>query len=144
MQAAIGLGQLERFDKIIEKKINISKFYKKKLKPIENKIFYQKENFNIKNSYWLITIGIKNGSLKKTKKIMDFLSKNGIETRPMFYPSNIMPPYENFKFVKNKNISNSELISRSSICLPSSIDLTKKRIEFICKKIIQVTKKLWA
>ena len=142
MQAAIGLGQLERFDKIIEKKINISKFYKKKLKPIENKIFYQKENFNIKNSYWLITIGIKNGSLKKTKKIMDFLSKNGIETRPMFYPSNIMPPYENFKFVKNKNISNSELISRSSICLPSSIDLTKKRIEFICKKIIQVTKKL--
>ena len=99
MQAAIGLGQLERFDKIIEKKINISKFYKKKLKPIENKIFYQKENFNIKNSYWLITIGIKNGSLKKTKKIMDFLSKNGIETRPMFYPSNIMPPYKNFKFV---------------------------------------------
>ena len=95
------------------------------MKPIENKIFYQKENFNIKNSYWLITIGIKNGSLKKNKKIMDFLSKNGIETRPMFYPSN-MPPYENFKFVKNKNISNSELISRSSICLPSSIDLTKK------------------
>ena len=140
MQAAIGLGQLERFDKIIEKKINIASYYKKNLKSIKEKIFFQKENSDIKNSYWLITMGINNGSLKKTKKIMDYLYKNGIETRPMFYPSNIMPPYNKFKFVKSKKISNSEIISRSSICLPSSTDLTKKRIKFICKKIIEITK----
>ena len=73
---------------------------------------------------------------------MDYLYKNGIETRPMFYPSNIMPPYRKFKFIKSKKISNSEIISRSSICLPSSIDLTKMRIKFICKKIIETTKKI--
>ena len=57
----------------------------------------------------------------------------------MFYPSNIMPPYENFKFKKIRIFYNSELISRSSICLPSSIDLTKKDRIYL-KKIIQVTK----
>ena len=108
MQAAIGLGQLERFNEILKKKIDISNCYKKNLKPINEKIFFQKENFNVQNSYWLITIGIKNGSVKK---IMDYLYKNGIETRPMFYPSNIMPPYRKFKFIKSKKFQ----ILRSSV-----------------------------
>lgn len=120
MQAAIGLAQLENFDKILTDKINIGKYYRDF---IDNSLF-QKENKNVKNNYWLNTIRF--NSERKRLVVQNELMKNGIETRRVFSPMNSQPA---FKFDKSFLIS--EDIFKCGLCLPSSADLKMKDVKYI-------------
>jgi perosamine synthetase len=65
---------------------------------------------------------------------VDFLSTNGIETRPFFYPMHIMPVYS---WVENcvGTMRVSEDIASRGICLPTFYDLNEDEIVYIAKKI---------
>ena len=102
--------------------------YSRELKNIPIKL--QIENKDTINSYWLVGCITKNKSIRN--KLMKFLKKSGVETRPGFYPIHTMPMYN--KLSKNKFPTAIKLGS-SIICLPSSPDISIKNINYICKKI---------
>jgi len=131
MQAAIGVAQLERFDTILEKKLEIANLYKKNLKDENNISMLPNEYPDVVHSNWLFTIILKNNI--KRDLLIDELNNIGIETRPVFYCLSIMPPYINCK--TSENLSNSLKISNYGISLPTSLSLKKEDIVYICNSL---------
>lgn len=127
--AAIGLAQLERAHSIIAKKRKIADWYHTFLKaqPLE----FHKEVLGIFHSYWMINILVNN--YKDRDKLRDHLKKNGIETRPVFFPIHTMPIYRN----NGQKFPVAEDIARRGITLPSYPGLTEDDVNFISKKIIE-------
>jgi perosamine synthetase len=134
LQAAIGVAQFERLGDFVSAKRRIGKVYNEALEQFE---YFQRpvENMETVNSYWLYTCLVKPEAPFSRDELMEFLGQNGIETRPVFYPMHIMPPYTTFG--KAENLKNSQLISDCGISLPSSVNLSEVELVYICKIISQ-------
>ena len=63
---------------------------------------------------------------------MNYLKKNGIETRTTFNPVHLMPMYKKFNLSK---LPNAIILSNTGISLPSGANLKKNEIKFICNLI---------
>ena len=101
MQAAIGLAQVEKINKFINKKIQIAKLYEKFLSK-NDRIILPQAPHNCQHSYWLYTILIKNYSHKNINKLINALNNKGIEIRQPFFPAHEMKPYKKYKKKKRK------------------------------------------
>ena len=129
LSAALGLSQIDRIEKNIKLKKILFERYKKSLEPLGFK--FQNFDKNSKSSYWLVsTLVPENISRDKLK---DYLYKNNIETRNIFYPLHEQSPYKNS--FKNERYEISETISKKGICLPSSPNLKNEEFNKIIKSI---------
>ena len=132
IQAALGLAQLESLSKYIKKKKIIHERYKKKINKIKG-LFISNTSHYARCNYWLNILEIYNNtSKKKLSKIIKYLSKNGIEVKPLWHPNHLQKKYKNCQTYKLDNVNN---IYQNRLCLPSSPQLTMKQQDFICKKL---------
>lgn len=132
LQAAIGISQLKKLEKIINKKKSIYTRYMHSLSNIPEleQIKMERDCIPV---YWFSSFLVKKGS----KSLSSFLQKNSIQTRKFFYPLHMQPCYKNNKLVKNlgDDFSLSEKIYRQGLSLPSSYNLKIKEQNFIINKI---------
>lgn len=138
IQAALLLGQLESLNEIREKKYQIFSKYKKHFSNLEF-ISLQVEEPNTESANWMF--GIRFNNEITYEKAFEFLQKNGIDSRPMFYS------HEKHGYLKNyissyKNNNNAELVSKKSIILPSYPGLKDQEINFIVNKITNINKEI--
>ena len=132
IQAALGIAQLEALSKYIKKKKIIHEKYKYKLNKIEGINISKVPRF-ARSNYWLNILEIdKDLSKKKLSKIIKYLSKSGIETKPIWYPNHLQRKYKSCQTYKLTNINK---ICQNRLCLPSSMKLTSKQQDFICSKL---------
>ncbi len=137
MQAAIGLGQLIRFEKILKKRQEQENFYKSLLENI-NGISIRKNDNNLETVHWLFTIKFEKKILRN--KMVLYLKSKKIDSRPMIYPVNFAKQFKSCSKKFLTGISNN--VSLSSLHLPSSTSLPKEKIEFICNNLIEGMKYL--
>ena len=128
LQAALGVGQLERIEKIIRAKRKIAQLYSSALKGMPG-ITLPPQRAKVKNVYWMYSVLVEPYIIKRDT-MMHLLLKNGIDTRPFFYPVNKMPMYRGAH-----PCPVAESISKKGINLPSSAKLSKSDILFISRKI---------
>lgn len=125
--AAIGLAQLERADEIIKKKRDVAELYCENLKGLP--LTWQKEQKDTVHSFWMYSILVEN--VKVREALRKFLSENGIETRPTFYPAHTMPmfahTYQKFRVAEGLAIR--------GINLPSFPELKKEQVVEVCDTI---------
>jgi perosamine synthetase len=125
--AAIGCAQLEKADKLIQKKIEIANWYENKLSNLP--VVFHSQVGNAKHSFWMVSILLKDS--EERNKLRSHLKENGIETRPTFYPVHLMPMY----FEKGLSLPVAEGLGNRGINLPSYPDVRENDIEFVCNKI---------
>jgi perosamine synthetase len=125
--AAIGAAQLERANELIEKKIQIAKWYEEKLK--NTPVVFHSEVGDVRHSFWMVSILFKDSG--EREKVREHLKLNGIETRPTFHPVHLMPMY----FKKGLALPVAEELGNRGINLPSYPDLNETDVDFICNKI---------
>ena len=136
LQAALGCSQLTRINKIIKKKVQIFKFYKKNLGKYGN---MNVEKKGLINSAWLpaIIFDKKYITPKKRDQMIEEAQKLGIGLRPFFFPISIFPMFK--KNIENKS---SMEIYKYGINLPSFEKITQKEliivVEFI-KKVLKIS-----
>ena len=135
IQAAFGLGQLERIDLMVEKKRQINKWYHERLKNINHIVFWE-ESTKVKSICWMTSILLKKESKILREEFCKRLKNKKIDTRPVF-PSISQYPYWN---TKQKQQTNSALIAESGINLPSGVCLTKEEVDYVCDCIIEILK----
>ncbi len=140
LQAAVGLPQIKRLDKLIEKKSIIASWYAEGLSElIEQKVINPQQEQNwAKSVWWMYSFYLKDADEKERDKLIEMLSINGIESRPIFYPIHIMPPYN-----KGESLPTAEKIAKSGISLPSYDSLTKDKVEYICKAVKDIVEELY-
>lgn len=131
MQAALGIAQLKKLDKIIEKKKKIRDLYIQGLSKVKG-IGFPFIDSRCSPVHWFTTILLNN-----PKKLARELKRRGIQTRRIFYPIHKQPCY-NF----DGEFPNSEWAYNHGLSLPSSVILKEEEIKMICDIIKEITKKL--
>lgn len=130
--AAIGLAQIERIEEILAKKQKIAQWYKKGLKD-SNYTFHEAVG-DVYHSYWMCSILVQNP--KDREPLRKHLEKNGIETRPLFYPVHTMPMYSQ-RYERHKI---AEDLGWRGISLPSYPGLTETDVINIVKELLKFEK----
>jgi perosamine synthetase len=138
LQAAIGCAQLESISEILKKRKFVELHYKKKLKTLKNLEIRSYKDWCSPVS-WLITLRLKTKQLNLRNKLIYFLQSKGIDARPMIRPVHEAKHFKKF-FNKNK-YPNSSVQSKTSFHLPSSPNLSLKKIDYVCSQVSLFVKK---
>ena len=126
LQAALGVAQLQKIDRLINKKRTIAKTYEKLIRDLSF-VTPAPEMPWAKSVYWLYSVLV-NASIRDA--IITNLEKKGIESRQFFHPSHLLPPYQS-----NLKLPVSEELSARGLNLPSGINLSENQITEIVEVI---------
>jgi perosamine synthetase len=122
MQAAIGISQMEKLDRIIEKKKLIHDTYLNELSGIDDFI-PQKFSDYTTPVHWFTSF-----LTSKKRELSEFLLSKNIQTRDFFYPLSLQPCYN----IRDDNSYNNSIkLYNMGISLPSSYNLTIEQQSYI-------------
>lgn len=124
LQAAVGLAQLKKLKKIIERKRRIREFYQRELKDIKQ-IEFPSINRDTSPVFWFTNI-----FTDEVSDLVRYLKEKGVQTRRFFYPLHKQPCYNS-----NGYFPNSEWAYEKGLSLPSSVILKDKELAYICATI---------
>jgi perosamine synthetase len=133
MQAALGLAQLERIDELVGHKRKIFAWYEQELAGIES-ITLNHEADTTKNTYWMTTAIIDPNLEIQKEQLIEVTCNENVDFRPFFSPLSCTPAYERSLQAQRARQRNrvSYQISPYGINLPSGMDMTKEKVEFVC------------
>lgn len=136
-QAAMGLVQVGKLDKILADKIKMAQAYHAHLQDIKGiQTPYTMEW--AKNVFWMYGIVVKPEFGVSRDELMQQLRQAGIDTRTFFCPMNIQPCLQKTKGFRQIACPVAENIWENGLYLPSSTNLTEGQISFICEQIRQI------
>lgn len=138
LQAALGLAQLERLDEFIEKKRSMGLRYTELLKEIPGiQLPVTRLNY-AENIYWVYGIVLNKEIGFNAEEAMQYLIKNGIGTRPFFYPMHQQPVLQRIGLFEGESHPVAEYISQQGFYIPSGMALTEQEIA----STVKIVKKL--
>lgn len=130
IQAAIGLAQMEGIDKALADRQQLAEWYDAALSDLADKINLPAQAPWAKQVYWMYTIFLRDGDASLRDEVMHELDKAGIETRPVFYPMHVLPPY-----LEESSYPVADLWSKRGINLPTHQDLSNEDVKRIAKAL---------
>jgi perosamine synthetase len=130
IQAALGISQLKRLDKIVKKKIYIGNYYFKRLSKNKNIYMTPPKISYSKNIYWVVGILIKNKKVLAQNIIKD-LNKYGIGARPFFWPMYNQNIFTKMKIFEKGKYPNSSYLGKYGFYIPSYIKLDNSQMNYI-------------
>ncbi|MES1147358.1 MAG: bifunctional GNAT family N-acetyltransferase/PLP-dependent aspartate aminotransferase family protein [bacterium] len=133
IQAALGLGQLERVDELIEMKRRVWRWYQEGLEDVEGiKLFT--EAAYARSIHWMSSIEVLPSAGVTRDQMRHELRQRNVDTRPVFpaisqYP--IWPRKQDPQPVAHR-------IGETAINLPSGVLLRRPQVQYICEQIKSV------
>lgn len=128
IQSTLGITQLSKNNKSVEKRNEIANTYKK---AFEGKIKYQSLPKNRLNAHHLFVIEVNN-----RKELYNHLIKNSIFAQIHYIPVHTLPYYKNIGY-KGADLSRAEQYYKNCISLPMYPTLTEKEQEFVIKTVLE-------
>jgi perosamine synthetase len=129
LQAAVGCAQLERLDEFLAGKLRVARQYGERLAGVQG-LTLPAAIPGLLNSYWAYSVvGGFAGLGISRDDFMHRLDKAGIETRPLFYPLHVMPPYR--VYAGNRSFPVTDKLSDGGVSLPSAVTLTAAETAYI-------------
>ena len=131
LQAAIGLGQLERVEELVAARIAHARRYNALLEGVEG-IATPREAPGVRSVYWMYGILVGDSFGLSRDRLRQVLADHGIETRSFFIPIHLQPIYAH---LYSESFPVSEDLGSRGFYLPSSSGLSDDGIDFICQVI---------
>lgn len=138
IQAAIGLGQLQRVDDIIKRKREIAYIYNDLLKDIPG-IRLPYEAPNVRNVYWMYGVCFKKDFCISRDAVKKLLFEKGIDTRFFFTGMHKQPPLKKYVSL-NEKFPISELLEKEGLYLPCGLAITKEEQTMIADVLRMIQK----
>ena len=91
--AAIGLAQMEDIETHLAAHRRVAGWYERHLGALEDVLALPREESWARHAFWLYTVELRDSVRLSRDELMARLAEAGIETRPVFYPMHLMPPY---------------------------------------------------
>lgn len=130
IQAAIGLAQMETIGNALSDREILANWYNDALADLQDKIILPKQQPWAKQVYWMYNIFLKDGGEQKRDTVMRYLDEMGIETRPVFYPMHVLPPYQ-----EDTVFPVADLWAQRGINLPTHQNLTQADVQRIANSL---------
>lgn len=132
LQAAIGIAQLKKLPKILERKKHLNDKYQQLLAGVKE-IKFPHIDERGKPAHWFTSILIDD-----VEGLVEHLKKNEIQTRRFFYPLHLQPCY---KGMASGEFPNAEWAYEHGLSLPSSVMLKDEQLELVAEKIKEFYKR---
>lgn len=137
INCALGISQLKKIDKFIERRRKIVHIYNEAFKDIDW-IIPPTEREYVKSGYHIYTIKIREEVLGLTRKeIFNTLQEYNIGVNVHYMPVYLQPYYKKIGYEQGLCI-NSEKIYEASITLPLHSSMTKADIEYVIKALLKL------
>lgn len=136
IQAAIGLAQMEGIETALADRERLAGWYDAALSDLTEQIVLPAQAPWAKLVYWMYNIFLRDGNENRRDQVMRDLDDMGIETRPVFYPMHVLPPYQ-----EASSYPVADLWSQRGINLPTHQDLTQGDVERIARSLREVLSK---
>lgn len=129
VQAAIGLGQIQRNDEMVEAKRRIFSWYEEGLAGVDQ-VKLNREAIGTHSIYWMSSLLLKEGASVTRKELIERLKAANVDTRPVFpaisqYP--IWPRTHEAQPV-------AKLVGDGAINLPSGVCLRREEVAYVCRQ----------
>jgi perosamine synthetase len=128
MQAAVGVGQMSKINRFVERKREIARQYSDRLKSVVG-IVLPVEMPWAKNVYWVYGIRV---ASNRRDSLREVLGRKGVETRTFFVPMHKQPCFLKMGLFSGGEYPVSEILAEEGIYLPNSVKLTEDQIDYIC------------
>jgi CDP-6-deoxy-D-xylo-4-hexulose-3-dehydrase len=138
IQAAMGLAQLKKLEKFTSIRRSNFKILYSYLKDCQN--FILPETYEKADPCWFsFPITVKDGAPFSRREVIQYLEKNGIQTRPLF-AGNILrhPAYSNIDHRVVGSLTNSDKIMKDSFFVGVYPGLTKEDMQFIGETLVKI------
>jgi len=130
MQAAFGVAQLAKLDRVIESRRRVAALYNQHLADIAQ-LQLPAELPWAKNVYWMYSVVFKPRAGQRRDELLDFLRTNGIDTRTMFCPMNMQPFLKAQQGHRDIPCPVAENLWHNGFYLPSSSSVTEADVQRI-------------
>jgi perosamine synthetase len=140
IQAAIGLGQMEKYNSHLQKKFAVAARYRSLLKKLEQRglITLPVQRPGTVNSYWMFGILLTKESGREAAAVIGELAEKGIQTRPFFFPLHRQPAFRSFPWFNEERLPVSEELYQYGFYLPSGLTLHKEQMDKVAGALEEV------
>jgi perosamine synthetase len=132
LQAAVGVAQMERIDEILQRKRTLAERYAAHMSGVEG-ISLPPHAAWADPVCWLYTVRVGEELGLTRDELASRLLVNGIETRPVFEPLHLMPPFE--RFARGGAFPATDAIAATGLSLPSAVTLREEDVDDIAESI---------
>ena len=136
MQAAVGLSQLQNLSSFIETRKKNFTWLHKRLQTVKEFFILPEATQNSQPSWFGFPLTIQENAHFHKNELTQFLSENGVDTRPIFAGNMTKQPYfQNLKYRKNEELENTDLVMNNSFWIGVYPGLDEKMLEYTVKTI---------
>lgn len=141
ISAGIGRGQMEVLNDRVAKRREIFNRYKEAFSGID-RIEMMPEVDGMVPNRWLSTLTINDyNSIDQVVNVINKLNEKNIETRALWKPLHLQPVFQGVKmYYHDNNLSVSEKLFNSGLCLPSGSNMTDSEQEFVIDEFKKIFK----
>jgi len=130
-QSALGISQLRKLERFIERRRGIAQIYNEAFKNIKE-ITIPYEKANVKSAYHLYVLQMDFEKIGKTRKeLFEYMRENNILLQVHYIPVHLQPYYKEKFGYKLGDFPVAENYYRKAITLPLYPKMTKKEIDFV-------------
>ncbi len=139
IQAAIGLAQLESFERKLADRAKVASLYRERLEGVE----LQLEEPGTTHAHWMVAALLPAELAGERDEVARVLADTGIETRPVFYPLHTLPPYAPEEPEPDGYPVATDIAARG-LCLPTWGGLREEDVERVCETLVSVVARVSA
>jgi perosamine synthetase len=135
IQAALGLSQLSRLKETILRRREVARLYREVLGGIPGVQFAPGATESGVNDYWVVGVVLDSRLHPTARQLGRDLERNGIQTRPFFFPLHKQPVYKEAPFGQGYSLPISENLYAQGLYLPNGLALTESDIYLAAEKV---------
>ncbi len=133
LHAALGIVQLRKIDKILQRRAQIAKKYNELLENIDG-VKTPIIAPEVTKMSWFVYV-IQLDEKIDRDSVINYLDKEGVKTKPYFTPIHLQPFYRRDFGFKLGDFPVAEKVGNSSLALPFFNKITDEEKEYVCEKI---------
>ncbi len=128
--AAIGLAQMERVEAHLAARRRLAEGYRRRLQTLGDRLLLPVERPWAEHVYWMYTVMLGEDVEIERDAVMAAMQSDGIETRPVFYPMHVLPPY-----AETGSYPNADWCAARGLSLPSHGGLTDDDLDRVAASL---------
>lgn len=137
VQAAVGLGQLERIAEIVAHKRELAAKYAQGLAGLVG-LQLPTEREWARSNYWMYAVVLDEATGLSGEAFSARLKERGIDTRPFFLGMHEQPAFHELGLFAHEHYPVTERVSRQGVYLPSGVALDASRVNMVCSAVREV------